>query len=155
MLLRFSIVAGVPVPPVEGGVAAFAPLGPLVLTGVPMLPVGSSPAQGFIRAERDRLLTKSDWTQGADSTLSDEAKALWATYRAELRGFPNRQDLTWGTKWPEPPVLAGSGFSIVDFSIAAPASGAQKVSSRRYSEPTKTEIHTSPEALFTPPSLTN
>ena len=37
------------------------------------------------RAERDRLLLESDWTQGADSPLSDTDKAAWATYRQALR----------------------------------------------------------------------
>ncbi len=30
-------------------------------------------------------LQKSDWTQGADSPLSDEKKAEWAAYRQQWR----------------------------------------------------------------------
>jgi len=52
--------------------------------------VASKSAQ--VRAQRDRLLTASDWTQVADAPVD---KAAWATYRQALRdlpeteGFPN------------------------------------------------------------------
>lgn len=57
-----------------------------------------------IRATRNARLAATDWTQGADSPLSDSKKAEWATYRQELRDFP-----TTGTKrsdfgdFPTPP----------------------------------------------------
>ena len=53
-----------------------------------------------LRAERDILLGSSDWTQGADSPLDN--KAEWATYRQELRDFPESADPTDPT-WPTPP----------------------------------------------------
>lgn len=37
---------------------------------------------------RTQLLYDSDWTQGADSPLSDAKKAEWATYRQALRDLP-------------------------------------------------------------------
>lgn len=46
------------------------------------------------RATRNQLLSDSDWTQMADSPLTDEAKALWVTYRTALR------DLTAHENWP-------------------------------------------------------
>ena len=55
-----------------------------------------------IRAERDRLLTSSDWTQGAESPLTSAKKTAWATYRTKLRTLPADQssettyaDITW------------------------------------------------------------
>tara|TARA_B100000029_G_scaffold142368_1_gene137567 strand:- start:127 stop:438 length:312 start_codon:yes stop_codon:yes gene_type:complete len=42
-----------------------------------------------IRARRNSLLFESDWTQMADSPVTDEKKAEWATYRQELRDFPS------------------------------------------------------------------
>ena len=58
-----------------------------------------------IRAERDRLLTESDWTQGNDTPLSDADVAKWKTYRTSLRDLPSDQssktkysDITWPTK---------------------------------------------------------
>lgn len=40
------------------------------------------------RFTRNRLLLVSDYTQGADSPLSDAKKTEWATYRQSLRDLP-------------------------------------------------------------------
>ena len=56
------------------------------------------------REKRNQLLIDSDWTQMADSPLTDEAKALWVTYRTALRdltahtNWPNLEDADWPTK---------------------------------------------------------
>lgn len=47
------------------------------------------------RAERDKLLANSDWTQMNDSPLSNEDKTAWATYRQSLR------DITANESWPD------------------------------------------------------
>ena len=59
----------------------------------------------LIRTERDRLLTSTDWTQGADSPLGESKKTEWATYRTDLRTLPADQssettyaDITWPTE---------------------------------------------------------
>ena len=56
----------------------------------------------IIRAERDRLLLRSDWTQLPDSPLSDNEKAAWSAYRQELRDLTNNlenvqtlEDVVW------------------------------------------------------------
>jgi len=58
-----------------------------------------------IRAERNRLLSESDWTQGGDSPLTTQQKSDWAVYRTSLRTLPEDQssktkysDITWPTK---------------------------------------------------------
>lgn len=61
----------------------------------------------FIRANRSRLLQQSDWTQAADSPLSDAKKAAWATYRQALRDLPDEQgsvNSSADVVWPTPPV---------------------------------------------------
>ena len=58
-----------------------------------------------IRRLRARKLAASDWTQFADSPLSDADKAVWAAYRQELRDVPANlsgnetsvDDVTWPT----------------------------------------------------------
>jgi hypothetical protein len=56
------------------------------------------------RNTRNQLLSDSDWTQIPDSALTDEAKALWVTYRTALRdltahaNWPNLEDADWPTK---------------------------------------------------------
>ena len=55
-----------------------------------------------LRAERNILLTESDWTQSPDSPLSDEVKDDWASYRQALRDLPantaDPADPTWPTQ---------------------------------------------------------
>lgn len=59
-----------------------------------------------LRARRTMLLQQSDWTQFADSPLSDSQKSEWATYRQQLRDLPaNNPDPQWvdgdNTKLPD------------------------------------------------------
>lgn len=65
------------------------------------------PAQSLehrIRQRRDILLYDSDWTQGADSPLSDSKKTEWQTYRQALRDITDNItvtqfiDLVWPSK---------------------------------------------------------
>jgi len=42
----------------------------------------------ILRANRDSLLSESDWTQMTDSPLSASKKTEWATYRQALRDLP-------------------------------------------------------------------
>ena len=58
-----------------------------------------------IRTERTRLLSESDWTQGADSPLTTQQKSDWAVYSTSLRTLPEDQssvtsysDINWPTK---------------------------------------------------------
>jgi hypothetical protein len=44
---------------------------------------------GIVRQTRDVLLSRCDWTQLPDTTLTDEQKAAWATYRQALRDLPS------------------------------------------------------------------
>ena len=56
------------------------------------------------RVTRNDLLVASDWTHIPDSALTDEAKALWVTYRTALRdlpahdNWPNLEDADWPTQ---------------------------------------------------------
>jgi len=56
-----------------------------------------------LRAERNTLLTESDWTQYNDSPLTDEVKAEWAVHREELRDLPANTDDPTDPTWPEAP----------------------------------------------------
>ena len=56
-----------------------------------------------IRGERNHQLEISDWTQAADSPLSDEKKAEWAAYRQTLRDLPANYSRVSEVVWPTPP----------------------------------------------------
>jgi len=53
-----------------------------------------------IRAERDRRLAASDWTQVSDAPVDS---AAWATYRQQLRDLPQNYILPDDVEWPEEP----------------------------------------------------
>jgi hypothetical protein len=48
-----------------------------------------------MRKLRNSFLRASDWTQMADSPLTSEKKAEWATYRQALRDLPNNSTPTF------------------------------------------------------------
>jgi len=56
-----------------------------------------------LRAQRNQLLTASDWTQGNDSPLSTESKSAWATYRQALRNLPDVTSDPSNPVWPSVP----------------------------------------------------
>ena len=61
-----------------------------------------------LRISRNMKLLSCDWTQLADSPLSNDKKAEWATYRQELRDLPAtvtdiNDDRTITVNWPTEP----------------------------------------------------
>lgn len=56
-----------------------------------------------VRADRDQRLAASDWTQMADSPLSFDKKAEWATYRQSLRDLPTTSGFPHTMTWPDEP----------------------------------------------------
>jgi hypothetical protein len=62
-----------------------------------------------IRNMRNSLLQQSDWTQVADAPLNSGTKALWTTYRQELRDMPetcadvDSLESFFGIVWPIAP----------------------------------------------------
>ena len=53
-----------------------------------------------VRAERDALLTASDWTQMPDNALDAPTIAAWAVYRQALRDIPQTQADPDSVVWP-------------------------------------------------------
>ncbi len=53
-----------------------------------------------VRAQRDGLLSQSDWTQVADAPVDQQA---WATYRQALRDLPADQADPFDITWPQAP----------------------------------------------------
>jgi len=56
-----------------------------------------------VRAERDRLLAASDWTQVTDAPLTAGEKTAWQDYRQTLRDVPQDFDTPDDVTWPETP----------------------------------------------------
>jgi hypothetical protein len=73
----------------------------LELEAVPVLNTTSH----WMKQRRNIRLAECDWTQAADSPLSDTKKTAWATYRQQLRDLPtsypnptSKDDITWPTQ---------------------------------------------------------
>ena len=56
-----------------------------------------------VRRSRDTLIAETDWTQLADSQLSDSVKADWVTYRQALRDLPTASGFPHTMTWPKEP----------------------------------------------------
>ena len=59
-------------------------------------------ASSDVRSQRNDKLKACDWTQMADSSLTDSVKAKWVTYRTALKDITKSatslDDVTWPTK---------------------------------------------------------
>jgi hypothetical protein len=64
-----------------------------------------------MRDERNYKLEKSDWTQLADSPLTDAEKLNWRTYRQALRDITTQTDPD-NITWPQEP-SQGIGVAIL------------------------------------------
>lgn len=53
-----------------------------------------------VRQQRDEKLTRSDWTQLADTSVN---KSAWAAYRQQLRDIPSQSGFPWEVQWPIQP----------------------------------------------------
>jgi hypothetical protein len=58
-------------------------------------------ANANIRAERNRLLADSDWTQLADAPVD---KAAWSAYRQALRDITSQSGFPLSIEWPAVPI---------------------------------------------------
>lgn len=55
----------------------------------------------YIRADRDRLLQQSDWTQLPD--VPPTLKSVWSTYRQQLRDITEQSGFPESVVFPTPP----------------------------------------------------
>lgn len=53
-----------------------------------------------VRATRNALISKCDWTQLSDAPVD---KIAWATYRQALRDIPEQTGFPWDVAWPIQP----------------------------------------------------
>lgn len=63
----------------------------------------AGPDWSAVRARRDGLLARCDWTQVADAPLSEDQRASWRAYRQLLRNITDDWPHPDAVVWPEPP----------------------------------------------------
>ena len=69
--------------------------------GAPAAPAAPEPTVEESRAERDRLLAATDWSQLAD--VPAETQETWRKYRQQLRDVPAQSGFPAKVKWPKAP----------------------------------------------------
>lgn len=58
---------------------------------------------GHVRAQRNELIAKCDWTQLDDTPITNSKKLEWAAYRQALRDIPDQPGFPWDITWPTQP----------------------------------------------------
>lgn len=66
-------------------------------------PAPEDDRMAYLRHVRDLLMGCTDWTQAADSPLSESQRAAWATYRQALRDLPSVYSGEGPIPWPVSP----------------------------------------------------
>jgi hypothetical protein len=56
-----------------------------------------------VRAERNNLIAKCDWTQLNDAPIDSLKRADWVEYRQALRDIPQQPGFPWDVIWPNQP----------------------------------------------------
>jgi hypothetical protein len=81
--------------------ALFVEMQPHAVPYVPPPPPSVDELAAAVRAERDRLLAASDWTQLPD--VPEATRTAWATYRQALRDVPEQAGFPENVVWPTKP----------------------------------------------------
>ena len=71
------------------------------------------------RAERDRLLDETDWTQVLDAPISPESREAFRVYRQALRDVPEQAGFPEAIEWPVMPEVVKAAPDPVDTAVDA------------------------------------
>jgi hypothetical protein len=74
-----------------------------LLAALASRPVPDGDRMAYLRHIRDLLMGLTDWTQAADSPLTESQRQAWATYRQALRDLPQAYSGEGPIPWPVAP----------------------------------------------------
>ena len=69
------------------------------------------------RAERNKLLDESDWTQVLDAPIDAETREAYRVYRQALRDIPEQEGFPGTITWPELPAVVKAAPDPVDTAV--------------------------------------
>lgn len=69
------------------------------------------------RAERNKLLEESDWTQVLDAPIDAETREAYRVYRQALRDIPEQEGFPGTITWPEMPTVVKAAPDPVDTAV--------------------------------------
>ena len=64
------------------------------------------------RAERDKLLTETDWIMMPDSPVTDACREAYRVYRQALRDVPQQENFPTNIIWPEKPEIVQNSQEV-------------------------------------------
>ena len=76
------------------------------------------------RAQRDKLLEDTDWTQVLDAPIDADTREAYRAYRQALRDIPEQEGFPHSITWPELPVKVKAAPDPVDEAVGLLLSGA-------------------------------
>lgn len=89
----------------QDGVYIYAPLPAPTMT------------EAEVRAERDRLLVETDWTQVLDAPISAESREAFRVYRQALRDIPEQEGFPESVVFPVMPEVVKADPDPVDTAV--------------------------------------
>ena len=69
------------------------------------------------RAERNKLLAATDWTQVLDAPIDAETREAYRVYRQALRDIPEQEGFPGTITWPELPAVVKAAPDPVDTAV--------------------------------------
>ena len=72
-----------------------------------------------VRAQRDKLLAETDWTQVLDAPISPESREAFRVYRQALRDITEQEGFPEAVIWPEMPEAVKAEPDPVDTAVDA------------------------------------
>ena len=72
-----------------------------------------------VRAQRDKLLAETDWTQVLDAPISAESREAFRVYRQALRDITEQEGFPEAVIWPEMPEVVKAVPDPVDTAVDA------------------------------------
>ena len=69
------------------------------------------------RAQRDKLLLDTDWTQTLDAPIDEDTKAAYREYRQALRDITEQEGFPETITWPELPTITKADPDPVDTAV--------------------------------------
>ena len=69
------------------------------------------------RAQRDKLLAETDWTQVLDAPIDAETREAYRAYRQALRDIPEQEGFPETITWPELPSVTKADPDPVDTAV--------------------------------------
>lgn len=76
------------------------------------------------RAQRDKLLLETDWTQTLDAPIDTDTREAYRAYRQALRDIPEQEGFPRSIVWPELPAKTKADPDPVDDAVDLLLSGA-------------------------------